>query len=428
MSTEVYLPDVGADSVKISEILVEVNDSVEKEQSIMVVESEKTSIEIPSPIAGIIKSIKFKVGEVVKSGSLLFLVEEKNTNNEEKKLEKIDIKKETTKKIFEEKKSKEEYFSKEKNQINNYFYASPSVRRLSRELDIDLEKIQGSGKNGRITKEDLINFLSNQRITTDSPRYLEDEKFLSFPKKLPKWPKISFENRKKESDTEEKDIQKIKKISGMNLHRNWIMIPHVTQFYEADITNLEDFRKEINLDSKKNKITILPFAIKAIVKALKKFPNFNSSFLEEKQMLLKKNFYNVGIAINTIEGLLVPVIKEVDRQDVSEISEEILQIIEKIKNHSLSSEYYKNGCITISNLGGIGNGGFFTPIINAPEVAILGVSRSFIKPIWEKNKFVPKNILPLSLSYDHRVIDGVEGLLFIEYFAKILENIKNLII
>jgi pyruvate dehydrogenase E2 component (dihydrolipoamide acetyltransferase) len=312
---------------------------------------------------------------------------------------------------------------------NDYAHASPVVRRLAREFGVNLAKVKGTGRKNRVLKEDVQSFVK------DALKRLESGAAASASGKgdgaalgLLPWPKIDFS---KFGDTEVKPLSRIKKISGANLHRNWVMIPHVTQWDNADITELEAFRKDQNaIEAKKDtgmKITPLVFILKAVAKALEAFPSFNSSLSDDGASLILKKYINIGIAVDTPNGLVVPVFKDVNKKGIYELSEELMTISKKARAGKLTASDMQGGCFTISSLGGLG-GTAFTPIVNAPEVGILGVSKSEMKPVWNGKEFEPRLQLPLSLSYDHRVIDGAEGARFITYLNGCLSDIRRLVL
>lgn len=398
MAQNIKLPDIGLDEVEITNILVKNGDIIKKDQSLIVVEGDKVSMEIPSPLSGIIKKILVNVGDKIKTNSLIMTFD-----SHEVKLKRNENNEKLLKDINKQKKYK-------------YIHASPIIRKIIREYEIPIEDIKGSGRKGRIIKEDLLKYINKDNILENIDIKKNDnnnDNFNEFGK---------FEIIK---------INKIKQISGNNLHQNWLNIPHVTQFDEADITETENFRKKQNLIYIKKKInikiTLLSFIIKVISEALLKYPIFNSSITNDKKRLIIKKYVNIGIAVNTEKGLLVPIIFNTKNKNIIDISKELLLLSKKARNMKITKKDITGGCFTISNLGAIG-GNIFTPIINFPEVAILGVSKSVIKPIWSKDKFVPRMMLPLSLSYDHRVIDGVYGAEFITYIKECLSDIRFLLL
>ena len=399
---KILLPDLGEgiETAIISEAIVSVGEKIKQDDIILVLESDKASMEIPADIGGIVKTVNVKNGQEVQAGDLLITIE--TINDEENKS------KQTPKKQ-EPEKPKNTTPNKQKDEHNitkgpkaNGIYASPGVRRLARELEINLSTILGSGEKGRITKQDLHGYIKTQMYVSKRPSS-QDIDDIDFNQ----WGTIDI-----------KKLTKIKKITGQRLTKAWQSIPHVTQFIESDATNLEALRQKAKTKhvSRGIKITMMPYLMKASVLALKEHPVFNSSLQNNAENIVFKQYYHIGIAVDTKDGLVVPVIRDVDKKDILELSRELVDISERARNKRLTPNELKGGTFTISNLGGIG-GSFFTPIINPPEVAILGVSRASIV-----NK---KLILPLSLSYDHRVIDGAAGASFMVLFSEILNNSQN---
>ncbi|CAK8744097.1 Dihydrolipoyllysine-residue acetyltransferase component of pyruvate dehydrogenase complex [Sodalis praecaptivus] len=303
-------------------------------------------------------------------------------------------------------------------------HATPVIRRLAREFGVNLAKVKGTGRKGRILREDIQAYVKEAVKRAEAAPAAAGGGTL--PGLLP-WPKVDFS---KFGDTEEVELGRIQKISGANLHRNWVMIPHVTQFDEADITEVEAFRKQQNAEAEKKKldvkITPLVFIMKAVAKGLEELPRFNSSLSEDAQKLTLKKYINIGVAVDTPNGLVVPVFRDVNKKGIVELSRELAEISKKARAGKLTSSDMQGGCFTISSLGGIG-GTAFTPIVNAPEVAILGVSKSSMKPVWNGKKFAPRLMLPLSLSYDHRVIDGADGARFISFINNVMSDIRRLV-
>lgn len=424
---EVNVPDIGGDEVEVTEIMVAVGDTVEEEQSLITVEGDKASMEVPAPFAGTVKEIKIAAGDKVSTGSLIMVFEvagaapapaaapAQAAAPAAPKAEAPAVAAPAATGDFKEN--------------DEYAHASPVVRRLAREFGVNLSKVKGSGRKSRILKEDV------QAYVKDALKRLESGAGAAASGKgdgaalgLLPWPKVDFS---KFGETEVQPLSRIKKISGANLHRNWVMIPHVTQWDNADITALEAFRKEQNaIEAKKDtgmKITPLVFIMKAVAKALEAFPAFNSSLSEDGESLILKKYVNVGIAVDTPNGLVVPVFKDVNKKGIYELSEELMAVSKKARAGKLTAADMQGGCFTISSLGGIG-GTAFTPIVNAPEVGILGVSKSEMKPVWNGKEFEPRLQLPLSLSYDHRVIDGAEGARFITYLNSCLSDIRRLVL
>ncbi|MDN3699033.1 pyruvate dehydrogenase complex dihydrolipoyllysine-residue acetyltransferase [Vibrio cortegadensis] len=423
---EVNVPDIGGDEVEVTEIMVAVGDTVEEEQSLITVEGDKASMEVPAPFAGTVKEIKIAAGDTVSTGSLImtFVVEgaapvapqaaapaAQAPSAPAAPAAKVEA---PTAGDFQEN--------------NDYAHASPVVRRLAREFGVNLTKVKGTGRKSRILKEDVQSFVKEALKRLESGAAASAKGGDGSALGLLPWPKVDFS---KFGETEVQKLSKIKKISGANLHRNWVMIPHVTQWDNADITELEAFRKEQNaIEAKKDtgmKITPLVFIMKAVAKALEAFPAFNSSISEDGESIILKKYVNVGIAVDTPNGLVVPVFKDVNKKGIYELSEELMAISKKARAGKLTAADMQGGCFTISSLGGIG-GTAFTPIVNAPEVGILGVSKSEIKPVWNGKDFEPRLQLPLSLSYDHRVIDGAEGARFITFLNSALSDIRRLVL
>ncbi|MCK5336394.1 MAG: dihydrolipoyllysine-residue acetyltransferase, partial [Gammaproteobacteria bacterium] len=410
MSKEILIPDIGDfDSVEVIEILVSVGDTVAVEDSIITVESDKASMEIPAPEAGVIKELKVNVGDNVSEGGLMMVIEPSGDVLVEEvtaeapapvveapkaapapkvALAPVAAKPSPTAQIA--KSVNEESFSKA--------YASPAIRKFARELGVDLGSVEGSGRKARITKEDVKSFVK---------KALSQGGGQANGLGVAPMPEIDFSQF---GEIEIQPLSKINKLTGQFLHRNWVTIPHVTQFDEADITDLEDFRKSMVAEYKDAgiKITMLVFLMKAVVSALKAYPRFNSSLDASGENLILKNYFHIGIAVATKDGLVVPVVKDVDRKSLVDLAKELGEISVKARDKKLKPSDMQGGCFTISSLGGIG-GTKFTPIVNAPEVAILGASRSKMQPVWNGTEFEPRLVLPLSLSYDHRVIDGADG-------------------
>ena len=427
---EIKIPDIGDfDSVEVIEIAVSVGDSVETEDTLITVESDKASMDIPSPNAGEIKEIKVNIGDKVSEGtpiiSLLISKEGVKKDNQVSKETEEAEEKETPKieksenRIAPPPPPKIPETSQLVGQSNSAkAHASPSVRRFARELGVDLGLVYGTGPKNRILKEDVKAFtksiMSGEKLSNKG----------AFT--TPEIPPVDFS---KFGEVEQKPLTRIRRLTGQTLHRSWITIPHVTQFDEADITELEEFRKSKLKSAEKEgvKLTLVTFLIKAAVVALQKFPEFNSSIEPSGENLIIKKYFHIGVAVNTKNGLLVPVLKDVDKKGLFEIATEITELSNKTREGKISPKDLQGGCFTISSLGGIG-GLHFTPIINAPEVAILGVSRAAIKPIYEQGSFEPRLILPFALSYDHRVVDGVAGAQFTQFLSTILTDIRHILL
>ncbi|ELX4197345.1 pyruvate dehydrogenase complex dihydrolipoyllysine-residue acetyltransferase [Vibrio vulnificus] len=432
---EVNVPDIGGDEVEVTEIMVAVGDTVTEEQSLITVEGDKASMEVPAPFAGTVKEIKVAAGDKVSTGSLIMVFEVAGTPvagaapAPAAPAQAPAQAQAAAPAAAPAAKPAAAPAATEFEENNDYAHASPVVRRLAREFGVNLAKVKGSGRKSRILKEDV------QAYVKDALKRLESGAVAAASGKgdgaalgLLPWPKVDFS---KFGETEVQPLSRIKKISGANLHRNWVMIPHVTQWDNADITELENFRKEQNaIEAKKDsgmKITPLVFIMKAAAKALEAFPAFNSSLSDDGESLILKKYVNIGIAVDTPNGLVVPVFKDVNKKGIYELSEELMVVSKKARAGKLTAADMQGGCFTISSLGGIG-GTAFTPIVNAPEVGILGVSKSEIKPVWNGKEFAPRLQLPLSLSYDHRVIDGAEGARFITYLNECLSDIRRLVL
>ncbi|KIP74509.1 pyruvate dehydrogenase [Vibrio alginolyticus] len=426
---EVNVPDIGGDEVEVTEIMVAVGDTVEEEQSLITVEGDKASMEVPAPFAGTVKEIKIAAGDKVSTGSLIMVFEVAGAAPAPAAAPAQAAAPAAPAPKAAAPAAAAPAATGDFKENDEYAHASPVVRRLAREFGVNLSKVKGSGRKSRILKEDV------QAYVKDALKRLESGAGAAASGKgdgaalgLLPWPKVDFS---KFGETEVQPLSRIKKISGANLHRNWVMIPHVTQWDNADITALEAFRKEQNaIEAKKDtgmKITPLVFIMKAVAKALEAFPAFNSSLSEDGESLILKKYVNVGIAVDTPNGLVVPVFKDVNKKGIYELSEELMAVSKKARAGKLTAADMQGGCFTISSLGGIG-GTAFTPIVNAPEVGILGVSKSEMKPVWNGKEFEPRLQLPLSLSYDHRVIDGAEGARFITYLNSCLSDIRRLVL
>ena len=404
MLKEILLPDLGEgiSSADVSEVLVSPGDSVSVDDIILVLESEKASMEIPSEDRGVIKKVFVSAGDEVKTGEILIMMEVVPTSKvaKEKTEEKVEPKKQKDKKVAATRKQK----TKPELKTDGKTFASPGVRRLARELEIVLSQIKATGPKGRITKEDLHGYIK-QKMAQGVGVNIQAQ------------PKIDFS---KWGEIETKPLTKIQKITGGRLQQAWQTIPHVTQFDEADISILNTKREKLKTEGKKKniKVTFLPFIMKAVIKTLKEFPSFNSSLDHRGENLVIKNYYNLGIAVDTPNGLIVPVIKNADKKSITTLSKELMDISERARSGKLKPDELKGGSFTISSLGGIG-GTYFTPIINPPEVAIMGVSKSVWKPIYnhKSKEIIPTFTMPFSLSYDHRVIDGAIGAAFTSFFS-----------
>ncbi|MFA0114822.1 pyruvate dehydrogenase complex dihydrolipoyllysine-residue acetyltransferase [Vibrio sp. 10N.261.46.E11] len=427
---EVNVPDIGGDEVEVTEIMVAVGDTVEEEQSLITVEGDKASMEVPAPFAGTVKEIKIAAGDKVSTGSLIMTFVVAGTPVEGAAPAPVAAPAQAAAPAAAPAPKAEAVApaAGDFQENGDYAHASPVVRRLAREFGVNLSKVKGTGRKSRILKEDVQSYVKDALKRLESGAAAPGKGGDGSALGLLPWPKVDFS---KFGETEVQKLSKIKKISGANLHRNWVMIPHVTQWDNADITELEAFRKEQNaIEAKKDtgmKITPLVFIMKAVAKALEAFPAFNSSLSEDGESIILKKYVNVGIAVDTPNGLVVPVFKDVNKKGIYELSEELMAVSKKARSGKLTAADMHGGCFTISSLGGIG-GTAFTPIVNAPEVGILGVSKSEIKPVWNGKEFQPRLQLPLSLSYDHRVIDGAEGARFITFLNSALSDIRRLVL
>jgi pyruvate dehydrogenase E2 component (dihydrolipoamide acetyltransferase) len=475
---EIRVPDIGDfDKVPVIEVLVAEGDEVEAEQSLITLESDKATMEVPSSSAGKVLELKVKEGDEVGEGDVIAVVEVASEGGDEEsdggesdegddkgagvrdqgsgegsdgddgsgksgdsegvddaRPETRNLKPETSsetgnRKPETEKDSRQSVpgwkddlppppvpFDEMDHDPGSLPHASPSVRKLARELGVELTRVEGSGRKGRVTEDDLKSHVKkamDSGVATTGGSGLD----IAGP------PEVDFS---KFGEIEEEKLSRIKRISGPNLHRNWVSIPHVTQFDQADITEMEAFRKASQkvAEAAGTKLTPLVFLIKAVVAALREFPHFNASLSNDGQTLIRKKYFHIGVAVDTPNGLVVPVIRECDQKGLIELSKELADLSERAREGKLKSDEMKGGCFTISSLGGIG-GTAFTPIINAPELAILGVSRAEMKPIWDGGQFQPRLMLPLSLSYDHRVIDGADAVRFTRFLADQLEDLRR---
>ncbi|MBB3176887.1 dihydrolipoyllysine-residue acetyltransferase [Variovorax sp. Sphag1AA] len=435
---DVKVPDIGDfKDVAVIEVLVKPGDTIKEEQSLITVESDKASMEIPSSASGVLKELKVKVGDTVNIGDLIAVIE--GSGGGAAALAPAPAQAAAAPAPATAS-APAPAAAPSASAVapaphdptvapsGKLPHASPSVRKFARELGVPLDEVKGSGPKGRITQEDVQSFtkavmsgaVSTKAAGAKAPAGGGDGAALG----LIPWPKVDFT---KFGTVERKDLSRIKKLSGANLHRNWVMIPHVTNNDEADITELEAFRVSTNKENEKSgvKVTMLAFVIKAVVSALKKFPEFNTSL--DGDTLVYKQYYNIGFAADTPNGLVVPVLKDADKKGIIQISQEMGELAKKARDGKLGSADMQGGCFSISSLGGIG-GTHFTPIINAPEVAILGLSKGQMKPVWDGKQFVPRLTLPLSLSYDHRVIDGAAAARFNAYLGQVLADYRRIIL
>lgn len=431
---DVKVPDIGGDAVEVTEVMVKVGDLVKAEQSLLSVEGDKAAMEVPAPFAGTVTEVKVKVGDKVQTGSLVFVFSTGAAAPAAVAAAPAPVAAPTPAAAPAAPAAPAPAAApaaavsdNEVTQSAAFAHASPVVRRLAREFGVDLSKVTGTARKGRVQREDVQNYVKNiiAQVTAGKGSVTSSGNSVGFD--LIPWPKVDFS---KFGAVEEKPLSRIQKLSGANLHRNWVRIPHVTQFDEADITDLEDFRKEQNALAEKKKLgvkyTPLVFIMKAAAKALEEFPTFNSSLSEDGASLILKKYVHLGIAVDTPNGLVVPVVRDVNKKGIIELSRELQEISVKAREGKLTAADMQGGCFTISSLGGIG-GTAFTPIVNAPEVAILGVSKSDIKPKWDGKAFQPRLMVPLSVSYDHRVIDGALAARFTATLASYLADIRQII-
>ncbi|WP_368879848.1 pyruvate dehydrogenase complex dihydrolipoyllysine-residue acetyltransferase [Proteus mirabilis] len=422
---DVNVPDIGGDEVEVTEVMVKVGDTIAQEQSLITVEGDKASMEVPAPFAGVVKEIKIAVGDKVKTGSLIMTFEVAGAAPAAQapvapaaSTSAAPAPSAPAKAPASAPAAKEEFVENEA-----YVHATPVIRRLAREFGVNLAKVKGTGRKGRILREDVQSYVKELIKRAESAPANAGG---GLPGMLP-WPKVDFS---KFGEIEEVELSRIQKISGANLSRNWVMIPHVNLFDEADITEVEEFRKQQNKEAEKKKldvkITPLVFVMKAAAKALADMPRFNSSISEDGQKLILKKYINIGIAVDTPNGLVVPVFKDVNKKGILELSYELAEVSKKARAGKLTASDMQGGCFTISSLGGIGTTGF-APIVNAPEVAIMGLSRSSMKPVWNGKEFVPRLMLPMSLSFDHRVIDGADGARFITLINQYMSDLRRLV-
>ena len=426
---EVTVPDIGDfKEVEVIELMVKPGDQIKVDQSLITVESDKASMEIPSSHAGTVKEIKVKVGDKVAKGSLVLLVEATGGAPAAAPAAAAPAPAAAPAAAAAPAPAAAApapaAAAPSQGVTGSKAHASPSIRKFARELGVDLARVPGTGPKGRITQQDVQNFVKG--VMAAGPTAAAPSKGGSGGgMEVLAWPSLDFS---KFGPTETVALPRIKKISGPNLHRNWVMIPHVTHFEDADVTDLEQFRVDSNAALAKQKstvkLTMLAFVIKASVAALKKFPQFNSSLSEDGASLIVKQYYNIGFAADTPNGLVVPVVKDADKKTISQIAVEMGELSAQARDGKLSPAAMQGATFTISSLGGIG-GTAFTPIINAPEVAILGLSKSAMKPVWDGSTFQPRLMLPLSLSYDHRVIDGAGAARFAAYLADVLADLRK---
>ena len=440
---EVRVPDIGDfKDVAVIELLVKVGDTIKLEQSLFTVESDKASMEIPSPAAGVVKELKVKIGDTVNIGDLVALLEgvagsapaaaaAPAAPAAAPAAAPVAAPAPVAAAVAPVAATASVPAHQPGMPTAGLPHASPSVRKFARELGVPIDEVKGTGPKGRITQDDVQNFTKQvmagaaqtKTQAAKAPAASGGSGGSGVGLDLLPWPKVDFT---KFGPVERKDLSRIKKISGANLHRNWVVIPHVTNHDDADITDLEAFRVQFNKENEKSgvKVTMLAFMIKAAVAALKKFPEFNSSL--DGDQLVMKNYFHIGFAADTPNGLVVPVIRDADKKGIVQISQEMGDLAKKARDGKLGPADMTGGCFSISSLGGIG-GRYFTPIINAPEVAIMGVCKSSLEPKWDGKQFAPRLMLPLSLSWDHRVIDGAAAARFNVYFASLLADFRRIV-
>ncbi len=449
---DVPVPDIGDfDSVEVIEVLISPGDTIAAEDSLITLESDKASMEIPAPFGGTVKEVKTQVGDSVAEGDIICTVEpaaeasapaEEPTTSAETEASTASAtapraepapaaepaaaseptppaqaqlpEEDAARPGLGPKPSPTAHIDSER---QRKAHASPGVRRFARELGVDLLQVHGSGRKGRILYEDVKGFVKKS---------LEAPAAAGAGLGVAPMPEIDFSEF---GEVETKPLTKINRLTGQNLHRNWVTIPHVTQFDKADITELESFRKQLNEEQKDKgvKVTLVSFLLKACVSALREFPRFNSSLDAAGENLIFKKYFHIGVAVDTPDGLVVPVIRDVDRKSLIELASELMEVSQAARDKKLSPKQMKGGCLSISSLGGVG-GTAFTPIVNAPEVAILGVSRASMEPVYQDGEFVPRLILPLSLSYDHRVIDGADGARFTTFLGRLLSDTRRMLL
>jgi len=429
---QVLVPDIGDyKDVSIIEVMVKVGDTIKAEDNLVTLETDKAAMDVPSPFSGVIKEMKVKVGDKVSQGSLILIMECAESAAPSKGVAQPPLKS-----ADESAHSKSQAAPAAAPVVaavaakaapvaqilqpvvaSGKAHASPAIRRFARELGVQIDQVKGSGEKGRVTKDDVQNFVKTALAQPRSATGGNGLQVLAMPV-------VDFA---KFGAIETRPLSRIKKISGANLHRNWVTIPHITQFDEADITEMDAFRKELGAEyAKQNiKITPLAFLVKAVVVALQQFPEFNASLDASGENLVLKQYFHIGVAVDTPNGLMVPVLRDVDKKGIVQLAKELGEISAKARDLKITAAEMQGGCFSISSLGGIG-GTAFTPIINAPELAILGVSKAIIKPMHQDDTFVARLMLPLSLSYDHRVIDGAAAARFIVFLSQVLADTRRL--
>ncbi len=415
---QILVPDIGDyKGVSVIEVMVKVGDTISEEDTLLTLETDKAAMDVPSPFSGVVKELRVEIGDKVSQGSLILVLETSETAAPDAApaapvaaANPAPVAVPVAAPI-----PVAAAASAQTSSSGGLAHASPAIRRFARELGVDISRVTGSGEKGRVTRDDVQGFVKSALA---QPRASAGSNGLQ----VLEMPVFDFA---KFGAIETQPLSRIQKISGANLHRNWVSIPHVTQFDEADITDMEAFRKQLGAEYAKQdiKITPLAFMLKAVVAALQKFPKFNASL--DGENLILKQYYHIGVAVDTPDGLMVPVLRDVDKKGIVQLATELAEISARAREKKITANDMQGGCFTISSLGGIG-GTAFTPIINAPEVAILGVSRSAMKPVYQDGNFVPRLMLPLSVSYDHRVIDGAAAARFTAYLAQVLSDIRRL--
>ncbi len=408
---QILVPDIGDyKGVNVIEVMVKPGDAIGVDDTLLTLETDKAAMDVPSPYAGTVKELHVEIGDKVSQGSLILVLETTDTPAAEPAKDTAKTEPEAPAPTPQPVAAAPQE-PQQRSTPSGQAHASPAIRRFARELGVDIARVAGSGAKGRVTKEDVQSFVKSALAGgTGSGLQVADMPSFDFAKY---------------GAIETVPLSRIQKISGANLHRNWVNIPHVTQFDEADITDMDEFRKQLSAEyaAQNIKITPLAFMMKAAVTALQQFPKFNAS-LDNENLVLKR-YFHIGVAVDTPDGLVVPVLRDVDKKGVVQLAKELAEVSAKAREKKITAADMQGGCFTISSLGGIG-GTAFTPIINAPEVAILGVSRAAMKPVYQNGEFVPRLMLPLSVSYDHRVIDGALAARFTTYLAQVLSDIRRL--
>lgn len=430
---EIKVPNIGDFSeVDVIEVLAKPGDRINPEDSLITLESDKATMEVPSPEGGIVKDVLISVGDKVSEGIPILTLEtaaaSANQNSISERVESAVVDEEPEAEPPPQPSAQHHLTGNDhpiappvQTDTGRLAHASPSVRRFARELGVELSQVRGTGPKGRITRENVQSFVK---------RTLEGGAAATGSAKAPSGiPRVEIPDFSQFGEIERRELSRIQKLSGAHLHKCWLNIPHVTQFDEADITQLEEFRQSLTKEAESRgvRLTLLAFLIKACVAALKEYPHFNSSLTAEGDALFLKRYYHIGVAVDTRAGLMVPVVKDADQKGLFELAEALATLSQKARDGKLSPTDMQGGCFSISSLGGIG-GTAFTPIVNAPEVAILGVSRSAMKPLWHGGEFVPRLMLPLSLSYDHRVIDGAQAARFTRFLSQTLQDLRRLLL